>query len=102
MQMPPPTAMETLLESYLDKLHRFIWIFHEPTFMAEALGILSAASWRRQHLGKLLVILTVAALGLKCAIQDTSLEGRCRLDAISKAPKNLVEQLIGEVILTLR
>lgn len=101
MQMPPRSAMEALLGVYFDKMHWFIWIFHEPTFMAQAQEILSSTSWRRQDMKRVLVVLTVAALGLKCAIQNTSPEGKRRLESISEDPPGLVEQLIGEVRLHL-
>lgn len=93
--------METLLAVYFDKVHWFIWILHEPTFMAQAKEVLSAPSWTRQDMKMVLVIITVAALGLKCAIQNTSSEGRRRLESISSDPRNLVEEMIGEVKLHL-
>ncbi|KAG9256006.1 uncharacterized protein F5Z01DRAFT_532937 [Emericellopsis atlantica] len=101
IRMPPRSVMETLLCLYFEKMHWFIWIFHEPTFMAQAQAILSAESWTRQDMRKVVVTLTVAALGLKCALQNTSPQGRRLLASISSDPYNLVEQLVGEVRLHL-
>ncbi|EXK82569.1 hypothetical protein FOQG_13137 [Fusarium oxysporum f. sp. raphani 54005] len=101
IQMPPRSVIETLLRIYFEKMHWFICIFHEPSFMAQAHDILSVESWTRQDMRKVVVTLTVAALGLKCAVQNTSPEGRRLLESISSDPQDLVEQLIGEVRLHL-
>ena len=77
--------MEALLGVYFDKMHWFIWILHEPTFMVQAQEVLSTTTWRRQDMRKVLVTLTVAALGLKCATQNTSPEGRRLLESVSKS-----------------
>ncbi|PKS06117.1 hypothetical protein jhhlp_007433 [Lomentospora prolificans] len=97
MRMPAPSVMETLIEAYFDKVHWFIWIFHKPTFMSQAREILSAETWRREDMSKVLVILTVAALGLKCAIQNTSPQGQCLLASVSTDPQGLMNQMIKEV-----
>ncbi|KXX76431.1 Multidrug resistance regulator 1 [Madurella mycetomatis] len=97
MQMPAPSVMEKLIDVYFDRLHWFIWIFHRPSFMNQARDILSASAWRREDLSKILVTLTVAALGLKCAIQNTSPQGLQFLSSVSSDPQLLVDQMIGEV-----
>lgn len=97
MQMPAPSVMEALVEVYFDRLHWFIWIFHKPSFMDQTRNILSAAAWRREDMSKVLVTLTVAALGLKCAIQNTSPQGQQFLASVSPNPQRLMNQMIGEV-----
>ena len=97
MQMPGPAVMEKLIEVYFDRLHWFIWIFHRPSFMNQARDILSTSAWRREDMSKILVTLTVAALGLKCAIQNTSSQGQQFLESVSPNPQMLVNQMIGEV-----
>lgn len=97
MQMPAPSVMEKLIDVYFDRLHWFIWIFHRPSFMNQARDILSASAWRREDLSRILVTLTVAALGLKCAIQNTSPQGQQFLASVSPDPQLLVDQMIGEV-----
>ncbi|GAB1312701.1 Heat-labile enterotoxin, A chain [Madurella fahalii] len=97
MQMPAPSVMEKLIDVYFDRLHWFIWIFHKPSFMNQARDILSASAWRREDMSKILVTLTVAALGLKCAIQNTSPQGQQFLASVSPDPQLLVNQMIGEV-----
>lgn len=48
-------------------------------------------------MSKVLVTLTVAALGLKCAIQNTSPQGQRFLASVSTDPPGLMNQIIGEV-----
>ena len=97
MQMPDPSSMETLVDIYFEKVHWFIWIFHKPSFMAQVRDVLSATTWRREDMSKVLVTLTVAALGLKCAMQNTSPRGQQLLVSISPDPQGLLDQMIGEV-----
>ncbi|KAK0744383.1 fungal-specific transcription factor domain-containing protein [Apiosordaria backusii] len=97
MQMPAPSVMEKLIDVYFDRLHWFIWIFHRPSFMNQARDIITASAWRREDMSKILVTLTVAALGLKCAIQNTSPQGQQFLASVSPDPQRLVNQMIGEV-----
>ncbi|KAH8174185.1 fungal specific transcription factor domain-containing protein [Sarocladium implicatum] len=101
MRMPSSAVMEALLAVYFDNLHWFICVFHEPTFMTEAHEILSASVWRQRDMPKVLVLLTVAALGLKCAFQNTSAEGQRLLKSISSEPQALLEQMLSEVRLHL-
>ncbi|CAM1511858.1 Fc.00g093710.m01.CDS01 [Cosmosporella sp. VM-42] len=97
MVMPPSPVMETLIGVYFEKMHWFIWILHKPSFVSQARNILSSASWRREDMSKVLVTLTVAAIGLKCAIQDTSSRGQELLAWISSDSQTLLEQMIAEV-----
>jgi hypothetical protein len=101
MQLPPLSTMEVLMDIYFEKVDWFIWLFHRPSFVQQARQVLSAASWRREDMRKILVTLVVASLGLKCAIQDPSPQGRHLLASISDEPRRLMEQMIGEVRLHL-
>lgn len=101
MQMPAPHIMEALIDVYFDKVDWFIWIFHKPTFVLQARQVLSTTTWRRRDLNKILVTLAVAALGLKCVIQDTSLKGQRLLASMPCEPRKLLDQMIGEVKLHL-
>ncbi|KAK4173034.1 multidrug resistance regulator 1 [Triangularia setosa] len=101
MQMPAPSVMKKLIDVYFDRLHWFIWIFHRPSFMTQARDIITASAWRREDMSKILVALTVAALGLKSAIQNTSPQGQQFLASVSPDPERLVNQMIGEVRLHL-
>ncbi|KAH8892347.1 hypothetical protein GQ53DRAFT_719364 [Thozetella sp. PMI_491] len=97
MEMPPQRVMDALIEVYFDKMHWFIWIFHKPSFLDQALQILSVSSWQRRDMGKVLVTLTVAAIGLKCAIQNTSSDSQQFLASVSSNPRKLIDQIIAEV-----
>ena len=97
MPMPDPSVMETLIDVYFERLDWFIWIFHKPSFIRQAQHVLTASSWRRRDMRKVLVTLTVAALGLKSALQDTSPYGQQRLASISDDPRAMIDRMIGEV-----
>ncbi|KAJ6437385.1 heat-labile enterotoxin, A chain [Purpureocillium lavendulum] len=101
MLMPPAPVVEALIDVYFERLHWFIWIFHKPSFVEQARQVLSMASWRREDMSRILVTLTVAALGLKCALQDTSPRGQRLLASISPDPRGLMDQMIGEIRLHL-
>ncbi|GJN76733.1 hypothetical protein PLIIFM63780_000220 [Purpureocillium lilacinum] len=101
MAMPATPVVEALIDVYFERLHWFIWIFHKPSFEEQARQILSMASWGREDMSKVLVTLTVAALGLKCALQDTSPYGQQLLASISPDPRGLMDQMIAELRLHL-
>ncbi|VUC27868.1 unnamed protein product [Clonostachys rosea] len=95
--MPSPPIMYALIDVYFERLHWFIWIFHKPSFLRQAHLILATTSWRRQDMSKVVVLLTVAALGLKCALQDTSREGQELLASISPDPGGMANQMVAEI-----
>lgn len=97
LRMPTPSIMDALIDLYFAKMDWFIWIFHKPSFMSQTRDILSTKAWRREDMSKVLVTLTVAALGLKCAIQNTSSQGQRFLASLSPDPQGLMNQIIGEV-----
>ncbi|CAH0044585.1 unnamed protein product [Clonostachys solani] len=97
MCMPSPPIIYALIEVYFERLHWFIWIFHKPSFLRQAHLILATTSWRRRDKSKVVVLLTVAALGLKCALQDTSSEGQELLASISTDPGGMVNQMVAEI-----
>ncbi|CAG9947950.1 unnamed protein product [Clonostachys rosea f. rosea IK726] len=89
--------MYALTDVYFERLHWFIWIFHKPSFVQQAHIILATTSWRRRDKSKVVVLLTVAALGLKCALQDTSREGQELLASISTDPECMVKRMVAEI-----
>lgn len=97
LRMPSLSAMDALIDLYFAKMDWFIWVFHKPSFTSQAQDILSAKVWRREDMSKVLVTLTVAALGLKSALQNTSPQGQQFLASVSPDPQGLMNQMIGEV-----
>ncbi|CAI6088065.1 unnamed protein product [Clonostachys chloroleuca] len=97
MCMPSPPIMYALIDVYFERLHWFIWIFHKPSFLQQAHIILATTSWRRRDKSKVMVLLTVAALGLKCALQDTSREGQELLASISPDSGGMVNRMVAEI-----
>ncbi|CAG9986791.1 unnamed protein product [Clonostachys byssicola] len=97
MSMPSSPIMHALIDVYFERLHWFIWIFHKPSFLEQAKLILATTSWRRRDMSKVVVLLTVAALGLKCALQDTSKEGQDILASISPDPRTMVNEMVAEI-----
>ena len=95
--MPSLAVMDALIDLYFAKMDWFIWVFHKPSFISQARDILSAQVWRREDMSKVLVTLTVAALGLKSALQNTSPQGLQFLESVSPDPPGLMNQIIGEV-----
>ncbi|TPX13880.1 uncharacterized protein E0L32_005824 [Thyridium curvatum] len=101
MQMPAPAAMEALIDVYFDKVDWFIWIFHKPSFVQQARQILSSSSWPRADMSKVLITLAVAALGLKCAMQDSSPKGQRLHSLLPCEPRKLMDHMIAEIRLHL-
>ncbi|KIX04928.1 uncharacterized protein Z518_05799 [Rhinocladiella mackenziei CBS 650.93] len=97
MQMPPRSVMHLLVKAYFERVHWFIFVFHEPTFMARAETLLSSASWTRQDLPVAMTILTTAAIALKCILNDTSWPGHSILASYAMNAKSLLSDLIAEI-----
>ena len=97
LRMPSQFVMETLVEIYFERSHWFIFILHKPSFVGQVRQLLSFPSWQRKDMGKVLLTLMVAAIGLKCAIQDTSGPGKRLLAQIHTDPGLLIDQFVDEV-----
>lgn len=95
--MPLQPVVEALVEVYFHRMHWFIFIFHQPSFLERAHRVLSTPTWKRQDLGDVYVTLMVAALGLRCAAQDITWLGNELLAKSSLDPQLIVEELISEI-----
>ena len=101
MHRPPVAVLEVLLDAFFDRMHWFIFIFHEPSFRRSAGHVLSSSVWQRDELGTVLATLTASALGLLCVANDPSWTGHACLAEASLEACSLLDALIKEIRLHL-
>lgn len=97
LSMPPPAVLEASLQAYFDHMHWFICIFHEPEFMQCVTPLLRQSTWNERSRGRVIVALTVAAVGLQCVVQDSRWPGHSLLASFSLQAASLRDDLIAEV-----
>lgn len=97
MQMPPLPIMRSLIQAYFDRVQWFIFLFHEPSFVARAESVLRKPQWTRQDLPVVVVAITVAAMGLKCVLHDSSWHGHQRLELEGLNSRVLLADFISEI-----
>lgn len=97
MTMPPVRILWLLIDSYFDRVHWFVFLFHEPSFRRRAHELLTSSSWTIDDRGKVVVILVVALLGLQTALSDDTWSGLEVFQAASLDPEILVQALVFEV-----
>ncbi|RVX71128.1 hypothetical protein B0A52_03494 [Exophiala mesophila] len=96
IRLPSKDIMIQLVQAYFDRVHWFIFILHPSTFMAKADTVLSKPRWTRRDLPDVIVVLAVAAMGLKCVLHDSSWAGHAQLRDEGIIPENLLADLITE------
>ncbi|KIW13010.1 hypothetical protein PV08_08197 [Exophiala spinifera] len=97
MIMPPPTVMHTLLEAYFDRVHWFIYLFHQQSFMTRADALLSGSPWTRQDMPAIMTMLTASAMALKCILNDPEWAGHSVLATYALDARSLLADFIGEI-----
>ncbi|KAJ9636639.1 hypothetical protein H2204_005239 [Knufia peltigerae] len=97
MIMPPPTVMHILLEAYFDRVHWFIYLFHQPSFMTRADALLSSPSWTRQDMPAIMAMLMASAMALKCVLNDPEWTGHSVLTTYALDARSLLNDFIGEI-----
>jgi Fungal specific transcription factor domain len=97
MQMPMSTVMEMLLDSYFQRSHWYILIFHEPSLRKQALDTLQKPTWRTEDRGVVMAALMAAAVGLQTACHDSSWTGHAVLTAHGLSFETLLKHMIAEV-----
>lgn len=88
--------MCALMQAYFDRVHWFIFMFHPQTSMAKAESVLSKPRWTRRDLPDVVLVLAVAAMGLKCVLHDSSWDGHHYLREEGVVPDALLTDLIAE------
>ncbi|KAL6251103.1 hypothetical protein RBB50_001311 [Rhinocladiella similis] len=97
MIMPPPTVMHILLEAYFDRVHWFIYLFHQPSFMIRADALLSSPSWTRQDMPAIMTMVMASAMALKCVLNDPEWTGHSVLATYALDARSLLTDFIGEI-----
>lgn len=97
MQMPPLPIMRSLIQAYFDRVQWFIFLFHEPSFVARVESVLRKPQWTRQDLPVVVIALTVAAMGLKCVLHDASWHGHAHLEMEGLNSRLLLADFISEI-----
>lgn len=97
MQIPTFSVMEVLLDSYFQRSHWYILIFHEPTFRKQAREALLKETWKSQDRGLVMAALMAAAIGLQTVCHDSTWTGHSLLAAHGLSCDSLLDHLIAEV-----
>jgi hypothetical protein len=103
MQLPPESVIWAAIDAYFSRAHWFILMFHESTFRATAKRVLASdsATWERQELSDVVVVLSVAAVGLKAGSLDHAWPGYDILQSLNLEYCPLVVSIISEIRLHL-
>jgi hypothetical protein len=65
MDLPPGEVINVLFDSYLNSVHWFMMVFHEPTFRKELEGIITTGHVQQRRLSFLILVLVILANGAK-------------------------------------
>lgn len=101
LTMPSARLMWLFIDAYFERVHWFVFLFHEPSFRREARELLSAPFWSNSDRGKVVVMLQMAAVGLHTAQFDNGWSGLQALQAYSLSPESLVKKMVSEAQLHL-
>ena len=74
--LPPPHVIEFCLESYLDAVHWFMLLFHEPSLRGGLQDLKSTGFVRADRISFLILVALVIAVGAKYATRSDA-EERC-------------------------
>ena len=70
MKLPPRQIIYFLLDNYLNSVHWFVIVFHEPTLREELDQIVTSGSVQKSRLSFLTLILVILVMGAKYANHD--------------------------------
>ncbi|OQE42890.1 hypothetical protein PENCOP_c003G00088 [Penicillium coprophilum] len=101
LQIPPDELMWAAIDAYFSRTHWLLGLVHEPSFRANAKRTLVSGTWERQEMGNVLLLLTVAALGLKAAIADSLWPGQAILSFLGLNGCDLMKSFVSEIRLHL-
>jgi len=98
MDFPPADVIDFLLEAYMDSVHWFMLIIHEPSLRAELKVLMATGHVRKDRIPFLVLVLVVIATGARYAAAE-EMEQRCpghdlkylRLTLIRKAEEMLLD-----------
>ena len=108
MDLPPPYITNLLLDTYLQSVHWFMIVFHEPTFKIELEELITTGFMPPHRLSFLVLVLLVLAIGAKYASNDANLKHFPDLDwnslhskLISKVEEKCFPRFLTKLILSL-
>ncbi|KIX99250.1 uncharacterized protein Z520_04826 [Fonsecaea multimorphosa CBS 102226] len=95
--LPSQTILQVAVDAYFDRVNWYIMLFHQPSFAIRTQNILRRTAWRRDELCDVLLVATVAALGLRCVEHDKTWKGHHLLEAYSVTAESLVSDLMSQI-----
>ncbi|OAP57804.1 hypothetical protein AYL99_08542 [Fonsecaea erecta] len=95
--LPSQTILQVAVDAYFDRVNWYIMLFHQPSFAIKTQNILRRTAWRRDELCDVMVVATVAALGLRCVEHDKTWKGHHLLEAYSVTAESLVSDLMSQI-----
>ncbi|KIW92942.1 uncharacterized protein Z519_06791 [Cladophialophora bantiana CBS 173.52] len=95
--LPSQTILQVAVDAYFDRVNWYIMLFHQPSFAIRTQNILRRSAWRRDELCDVLLVATVAAVGLRCVEHDKTWKGHQLLEAYSVTAESLVSDLMSQI-----
>ncbi|KAJ5097309.1 hypothetical protein N7456_008030 [Penicillium angulare] len=97
LQLPSEQLMWAAIDAYFLRMHWLLGLVHEASFRTSAKRILRSASWERRDLSNVLLVLTVAAVGIKAALADPTWPGHNILSVLDLDACTLMQAFISEI-----
>lgn len=93
--------MWVAIDAYFSRMHWLLGLVHEPSLRANAKRILASATWEREDMANILLVLTVVAVGLKAALVDPTWAGHTILRFLGLNGCDLMKDFVSEIHLHL-
>ncbi|OCT53026.1 hypothetical protein CLCR_09673 [Cladophialophora carrionii] len=95
--LPSLSILQVAVDAYFDRVNWYIMLFHQPSFTIRAQSILQRAAWRRDELVDVLLVATVASVGLRCVQHDKTWPGHRLLESYSVSAESLSSDLMAQI-----
>lgn len=92
--LPCQDFLPVAVDAYFDRIHWYIMLFHQSSFVSRAQTILQRSTWPQEDLCEVLLIIMVAVLGLRCVEHDKTWKGHQLLRAYSATAASLSSELM--------
>jgi hypothetical protein len=93
----PPSVLQIAVDAYFDRVNWYIMLFHQPSFTVHSQNILQRSAWRRDELVDVLLVATVASMGLRCVQHDKTWQGHRLLESYSVTAESLCSDLMSQI-----
>lgn len=94
---PAPSVLQAAVDAYFDRVHWYIILFHQPSFVARTQNILRRSAWRRDEICEVLLVGMVAVMGLRCVQHDETWKGHRLLESYSVTAGSVVADLMSQI-----